>query len=111
MGAGRSFRWREERRDFGCLRCCGDGLDRRHGRDGYGLASRKLRATWRNSAASGQTVIALWPTMRNAPVNFAIAIVPIRLCAAFSWHVVERPILARRKAIVGVTAQTTVGID
>ena len=49
--------------------------------------------------------------MRNAPVNFAIAIVAIRLCAAFSWHVVERPILARRKAIVGLTAQTTVGID
>jgi len=55
-GAGRSFRWRGGRRDFGRLRCCGDGLDRRRGRSGYGLAARKVRATCRNSAASGQAL-------------------------------------------------------
>ena len=54
--ARRSFPWRRWRRDFAGLRVCGDGLDPRHGRIGYGLASRKLRATWRNSLASGQAL-------------------------------------------------------
>jgi transposase len=40
----------------GVWRFAGTELDRRHGRISYGLASRKLRATWRNSAASGQAL-------------------------------------------------------
>lgn len=36
--------------------CRGLQRHQRHGRMGYGLAARKLKVTWRHSAASGQTL-------------------------------------------------------
>lgn len=52
-----------------------------------------------------QAVVALIPTHREWWFNFALAILPIALCAAFSWHVVEKPVLGRRKTIVALTAR------
>lgn len=47
-----------------------------------------------------QTVVALFPGQRVWWFTLLASIVPICLFAAFSWHVVEKPFLGRRKAII-----------
>ncbi len=47
-----------------------------------------------------QAVIALFPAHRVWWFVFAVAILPVALFAAFSWHLIEEPILKRRKLFV-----------
>lgn len=45
--------------------------------------------------------VALFPAQRSGWFTLAMTLPLICLFAAFSWHVVEEPILSRRKAIIG----------
>jgi peptidoglycan/LPS O-acetylase OafA/YrhL len=47
-----------------------------------------------------QAVTALFPAHRVWWFNFIVAMIPTGLFAAFSWHLIEKPILTRRKIIV-----------
>lgn len=47
-----------------------------------------------------QAVITLFPAQRSWWFDFAAAIVPVALFAAFSWHVIEKPILSHRKRFI-----------
>ncbi|MGI4881304.1 MAG: acyltransferase family protein [Janthinobacterium lividum] len=55
-----------------------------------------------------QSVLALFPDHRTWWFNFGVALVPFCLFAAFSWHVVESPILGRRRRIVALTDRVAV---
>ncbi len=47
-----------------------------------------------------QAVIVLFPAHRTWWFNLLVAVVPFCLFAAFSWHVIEKPILSRRRMFV-----------
>jgi len=50
-----------------------------------------------------QAVVSLFPAYRIWWVNAAIALPVVAILAAFSWHAVEKPIMHRRKHIIGLT--------
>ncbi|MBC7519599.1 MAG: acyltransferase [Sandarakinorhabdus sp.] len=54
-----------------------------------------------------QMVIDLFPAHRNGLFVMAVAILPICLFAAFSWHVIEKPVLGRRKSVIAAVMRTT----
>lgn len=54
-----------------------------------------------------QVVIDLFPAYRNGWFVMVMAILPICLFAAFSWHIIEKPILDRRKIIVNKVVRIT----
>lgn len=47
-----------------------------------------------------QAVVLLFPAQRIWWLDFIIALAPVALFAAFSWHVIERPVLSQRKRII-----------
>lgn len=48
-----------------------------------------------------QMMVALFPDWRTPWFNAPVALVGAILMAMFSWHLIEKPVLGRRKAIVG----------
>jgi peptidoglycan/LPS O-acetylase OafA/YrhL len=44
-----------------------------------------------------QSVKAIFPSMTSVGLHFAASAVLVTLFAAFSWHVIEKPILSLRK--------------
>lgn len=58
-----------------------------------------------------QAVLALFPAHRTWWFNLAAAFVPFCLFAAFSWHVVEKPILGHRKIFVDFIDRVVVRIE
>lgn len=54
-----------------------------------------------------QVIIDLFPAHRNGPFVIAMALLPICLFAAFSWHVIEKPVLGRRKIIIAAVLRAT----
>lgn len=57
-----------------------------------------------------QAVIDLFPAHRTWWFNLLVAFVPFCLFAAFSWHVVEKPVLDHRKLFVGVVDRCVAGV-
>ncbi len=54
-----------------------------------------------------QAVLALFPTHREWWFNLGCAVIPVCLFAAFSWHVVEKPVLGQRKRIIAAVLRVT----
>ena len=57
-----------------------------------------------------QAVVALFPAYRVWWFNLAVSIVPFCRFAAFSWHIIEMPILQRRKAITGMVGRVVTAV-